>query len=226
MSIGIRLDLQPVIADVCSPAIQVEIGVVGQVYQRGPVGCCIVFDHQCRSFDAVCHRHIEVRRIALFSVRRVQGKGHAVLCCVCHREGPEGKALLTPVIAVGTVVHRELICGAFQREPSLADAVGCAADDGTEIAFVCFVIRQGFVSKHHILPVSVSVTDTKGKNCGAQIHERCTDLITGQRDQDKSVPCFSFDHVSPVPGTAVRPGVLFRLSCRPLHPRGPSRTCP
>src|SRR6185312_17055202 len=136
--------------------------VVGQVENGVFVGGGGVLDAQgIVGRDGVHHAHRQRARVALFPVgavvaeleRRRGGGGNVA-------RGPQ-TAVETHVAAmqrVGAVVGGQVVCVAIEREASMGDAVGVAADQGAEVGLgVAHVAGQVVIAEHDVAALAAAV---------------------------------------------------------------------
>ena len=129
---------------------QIEVTVIRQVQHRRRVGHCGVVNLERVAFaQAIAHSHIEIARIALFTI------GAAILQ-LQRATGLAGLPYslvepdLTAMKRVVAIVLIKLVGNAIQAELAAADPIGIAPGYGAEIRVLGFVFGQAVESQSDI----------------------------------------------------------------------------
>ena len=142
---------------------QVEVAVLCEVDQRSAVGGGVVIENQLVSVrERVGDRGPHSARVALLAVGAGIPKHETDRVRTLERcRVPDHlvEALETAVEVIGTVVLRQRVGLAVQRESASGDAVAISADDGAEVRRRPQVVRQGVVAQDDVVEAAVAIRD-------------------------------------------------------------------
>lgn len=150
--------------------VEVEIGVVGHIHDRG-----LVRFGRIANIDGVIvgqrHRHpaVEIPREALFAVLRRIGQLQLAVALLHGVENPVLKSPGTSVQTVTIVILRQLVFNAVQCDPPLPDAVGIAADRSPEVSRNRPVIPDVIESEHDVAHDAVTVGNHHRHDASAEV---------------------------------------------------------
>lgn len=109
-------------------AVEIEIGVVGEVYHRGGIGCCFIADLECVIVvQCVSHRYFDIGRVAGVSIGTFKGERHPAFAL--HGTIPDTVlvSVRAAVEVIGAVVDGECVFFPVDREMPTGNAVGISA---------------------------------------------------------------------------------------------------
>src|SRR5690554_6061597 len=114
---------------------QVIEGVVGQVYWRCLVGGGFIGNLQGMAFKGISNGHLQVARIAFFSVCAQIAETQARLSGMRYRFGSPQHTIITlyaPMQMIGAIVGSQLISFTINTELPFGDAVAKATNECTK----------------------------------------------------------------------------------------------
>src|SRR5437773_7895183 len=122
---------------------KIEVGMVGEIHDRGLVGGRRIFDTQgIVVAERVSDFGFQVARKALFAVLAQITESHSLtIRRADFVGGPNAfvESLYTTMQSVGAVVPGKLVGLAVEREPSVCDAVCIAANGCAEVGLVIYI---------------------------------------------------------------------------------------
>jgi hypothetical protein len=154
-------------------AVEVEVGVAGQVDDRGRVGGRLEPDpHPVR-------RHLEPDLgdqrpgEALVAVGTLQAEDRLVGAVLVDRPQPAVEAVRAAVEVVAAVVGRHLdrrtgLVGSVEREAAAGDPVGIAADGPADVVGGGEVLRRARVTQHDVAAPAVPAGDLQPVHGGPE----------------------------------------------------------
>ncbi len=149
--IPFSIQLQFMVTGVAMPGIQIEVGMVGQVYRAGFIRGGVILDGQrVVIFQTVEQGHQQVARIALIAIGRIQLIFHFLLCLADDLPATAAKPFRAAVELMRSLIGGDLPGFAFTAERGMGNTVGIATDGGAEVSRLMQIIRwrgaaeQGF----------------------------------------------------------------------------------
>ena len=164
---------------------QVEIDVVREIHDGGPVGAGQIGDLQRAVFVEVEDRlDAQLARITLVAVLREQGHDHAVGLHAALPD-PVGKVLRAAVQVVHAVVYFERVLLALDGHPAVGDAVGAAAHALAGGGSVVEIALGSLVAQHDVGHAAFAVGHHGGDDCRAIVREaHLGAAVVAQRVED------------------------------------------
>ena len=130
-------------SDIGRCAVEVEVGVVGEVDRARGVNRCAVRHADTKPvFEAVTDGRREVAGITLIAVGGLDPEQHMRRALLQYLPAPTAEAVRPAVQLVYALIGRQLIDAAFALDACVSDAVGKAADGYAEIALLREIIGQ------------------------------------------------------------------------------------
>ena len=134
---------------------QIEIGVVGEVAHRVPVGGGFVVDDQRTVTEGVGYADLQRSGVAVLSVRGNGPQRDGVLCRLLPIPHLLVQTVGAAVQLIVAFVGRQTVFHPVQHKLRPGDAVGAPAHHSTQIAIVFFVFLQSFIAQHNITATTV-----------------------------------------------------------------------
>ncbi len=133
--VAIGEQLQPLGAGVGAGAVQIEIGVVGQIDRAGAIDLRQIVDFQAIiRGQAVTNLHVEIAGETLIALRRMQRIAD-LLRIMLHPAPAAGmKTVGATVQLMGALIGGQRMGFPADGQTGVGDAVGVTADGGTQIA--------------------------------------------------------------------------------------------
>jgi len=151
------------VAEDVAPALarQVEVAVLREVHGRRAVrGRVVVEDQLVAVGQRVGNGGLQRPGVALLAVRaRVREDEPDRVRVLERRNAPDHlvEAAYAAVQVIGTVIRRQRVGPAVQREPAPGDPVAVTTDDGAEVRRPPLVVRQGVESEDDVVESPVPV---------------------------------------------------------------------
>ena len=118
--------------------------MIGQVEDGGRVSDSGVIDLQ-RVFavmQAVIHLDAQIAREAFFAVSAGIIQFHLIFIQLFRFPNTLVKAAFAAMQAIWSVIERQLIVDAVEREPAAGDAIGKTPGDGAKVGMIGFVVGE------------------------------------------------------------------------------------
>ncbi len=149
-------------------ALEVEVGVAGQVDHRRRVGRGGQLERHHVALHPIGRPDRQPAREALVTVRAHQLQDRPALVARHHVPHPLVEALGSAVQAVAAVVGADPRLATVELEATTGDAVGVAADGAAEVRRAREPVLQAPVTQDHVAPDPVAAGDRQGVQRGAQ----------------------------------------------------------
>ena len=167
-------DLQVMVIYRCGiiGTVQVEIGMIGEIYNGVLIGCGKIVKTQ-RSVLAqrVGDADLQISGVALLAVGTQSAEGDGAVAGYFSPPHTVAEADLAAVQVVRTVVYEQFVVFAVQREFSGFYAVAESAYHGAHVADRSRVGRDIVKAKQHVGVVSVFVRTNEVHKSSAEIHD-------------------------------------------------------
>ena len=132
-------------------AAQVEIGMICRVENRIGIGIGVVRDTKCTSAQRICHRHVHIAGVALFSVGKSQRQLHAVVSDLDRCEDTLVHSDNTAVnMSSSLFVTADIVFPAVNLKATAGNTVCVSADSRTEISAVFPVFCLGLITEDNV----------------------------------------------------------------------------
>ena len=150
---------------------QIEIAVVGHIKYGITIGNALVTDAQGAALQGVGHLDVGIAGEALVAMGAVQVQGDAAFTQGNHIPHAVMVEIGAAVEVVFAVVGKQEIVLAAQIEAGIADAVGIAANGGTQEHIVRQILSGGVIAQQHVSQVAVLVRHPQGYQIAAKIRD-------------------------------------------------------
>jgi len=159
---------------------QVEVGVIGEVHNRGAVGERPVVYLQGGVAQGIHHIHHQIARVALVAVGAEEAEGNGVRAAHFGVPEPPREAVRSPMQMVASVVRREGVSCAVEGEAGVRDAVRISPHDRAEVGVRREVAFQRVVPQRELAPCAVSVGRLHRDERRAQRHQAHAQIRAGE----------------------------------------------
>ena len=148
-SISISIQIQFVIEHALSIATEVKVRVIGQIDNGRLVGGCFVSDNQRVAIGkSVSSFHFQFAGETHFAIGRSVANHQLLIAQLFNIEHAILITFYTTVQTIGTIVHRNLIINAINRELTFIDTIAITTDQSTEVAGI-IQIRLNIIETQH-----------------------------------------------------------------------------
>ena len=107
--IAIRIDLQKMMADILA-LFQIEVGMIGKGKQGILISRSFCRDGNTAVQQCVCHTHIQISRIAFFTIFAEIAEHNVIIPCFFDLPELLVKTLDAAMVAVAIIIDRQLVC--------------------------------------------------------------------------------------------------------------------